>query len=140
MANKTISFETGLVTYNLNDKIEVSFNPTDTVFVEGLFNAFDELDKKQDAYKAEIEKAEKREIFDIAKKRDAEMRELIDKTLGAPVCDALFGEMNVYALANGLPIWANLLLAIIDEVDVTFAKEQKLTDGRIKKYSQRYKK
>lgn len=139
MSVKELQFDTGLVTYNINGAFELSFNPTDSTFVEGLFNTFDELDKKQDAYKAEIEKAEKRKIFDIARKRDSEMREMIDAALGAPVCNAVFGGMNVYALADGLPVWANLLLAIMDEIDTSFAREQKLTDGRIRKYSAKYK-
>lgn len=138
---KELSFETGLVTYNLNGKADVTLNPTDSAFVERLFNTFDELDKKQEAYKAEIEKvADKREIFVIARKRDAEMRAMIDDTFGQPICDALFGGMNVYAMADGLPVWANLMLAVMDEIDTTFAREQKQTDSRIKKYTAKYHK
>lgn len=136
-----LKFDTGLVTYNLNGACEVSFNPTDSAFVERLFNTFDSLDKKQEAHKAEIEKvADKREIFDIARKHDAEMRAMIDETLGTPVCDALFGGMNVYALADGLPVWANLMLAIMDEIDTSFAREQKKTNPRIAKYTAKYHK
>lgn len=136
---KALNFDTGRVTYSLNGDFDLSFNPTDSAFVEGLFNTFDELDKKQDEYKAEIEKAEKREIFAIARRRDAEMREMIDGALGAPVCAAVFGDMNVYAMADGLPVWANLLLAIMDEIDTTFAAEQRRTDTRLKKYTDKYK-
>lgn len=136
-----LKFETGLVTYRLNDRCEVTFNPTDSAFVERLFNAFDSLDKKQETYKAEIEKvADKREIFDIARKRDAEMRAMIDEALGTPVCETLFGGMNVYALADGLPVWCNLMLAIMDEIDTTFAREQKMTNPRISKYTSKYHK
>lgn len=136
-----IKFETGKVTYTLNGDTAVSFNPTDSAFVEKLFNAFDTLDKRQDAYKAEVEKmGDKREIFDIARKRDAEMREIIDGVFEAPVCNALFGGMNVYAMADGLPAWANLMLAVMDEIDTSFAKQKKLTDPRISKYLARYHK
>ena len=139
MESRALNFDTGVVTYHMNDTVDVVFNPTDTAFIERLFNTFDALDQKQEAYKAEIETAEKREIFAIAKKRDAEMRQMIDETLGAPVCDALFSGMNVYALAGGLPVWANLLLAIMDEVDSVFAREQKMTNARVRKYSEKYK-
>ncbi len=136
-----IKFETGKVTYTLNGDTQVSFNPTDSAFVEKLFSAFDTLDKRQDAYKAEVEKiGDKREIFDIARKRDAEMREIIDGVFDAPVCAALFGGMNVYAMADGLPAWANLMLAVMDEIDTSFAKQKKLTDPRISKYLARYHK
>ena len=140
MENKALQFDTGVVSYDLNGVIKIQFNPTDTVFIERLFNTFDALDKKQVAYEDEIKRtADKREIFKIARQRDAEMRQMVDEALGAPVCDALFGGLNVYALAGGLPVWANLLLAVMDEIDTAFAREQKLTDGRIRKYSEKYR-
>lgn len=135
-----IRFDTGLVSYNLNGKAAVEFNPTDNTFVERLFMTFETLDQKQDDYRAEIEKAkDNRRIFEIARTRDAEMRGMIDEALGAPVCDALFGSMNVYAMADGLPVWCNLMLAIIDEIDTTFAAEQKKTNPRLNKYMAKYK-
>lgn len=136
---KELVFDTGLVTFKINGVFEVSFNPTDSEFVNRLFDAFDTLDKKQEAHKAEIEKiADKKQIFQIARQRDKEMREIIDSVFEAPVSDAVFGSMNVYALANGLPVWCNLMLAVMDEVDTTFAREQKFTDARIKKYTEKY--
>lgn len=136
-----IRFSTGLVTYSLNGQCEVSFNPTDSTFVEKLFETFNILDKKQESYRAEIEASEDRmEIFEIARARDAEMREMIDDVFGTPVCEALFGSMNVYALADGLPVWCNLMLAVMDEIDTGFAREQKLTNPRIAKYTAKYSK
>lgn len=138
---KELNFESGIVTYSLGGKCEVSFNPTDSNFVERLYASFEELDKKQDKYKEEIERmADRREIFSYARERDAEMRAILDGIFGAPVSDALFGEMNVYALANGLPVWSNLLLAVMDEIDAAFASEQKTTNPRIQKYLEKYRK
>lgn len=138
---KELVFDTGLVTFSLNGACEVTFNPTDSEFVKRLFDAFNTLDGKQEAYKAEIEKiADKKQIFEIAQQRDKEMREIIDGVFEKPVADAVFGSMNVYAMANGLPVWANLILAIMDEIDTTFAREQKATDARIKKYTAKYHK
>ena len=65
---KELNFDSGLVTYSLNGKWEVSFNPTDSNFVERLYSAFEDLDKKQESYKAQIEKmVDKKEIFEFAK-------------------------------------------------------------------------
>lgn len=136
-----LNFETGVVTFTVNGKCDISFNPTDSAFVERLFNAFDTLDKKQEAYKTEISKVwDNREIFNIARRRDDEMRELIDGVFERPVCKDLFGGMNVYAMADGLPVWCNFLLTVMDEVDTTFAREQKLTNPRIQKYTAKYHK
>lgn len=64
---KELNFDTGLVTYDLNGKVEVTFNPSDSNFVERLYSAFEDLDKKQDGYKSSIEKmADKKEIFEFA--------------------------------------------------------------------------
>lgn len=134
-----LNFETGLVTYTLNGVCEVKFNPTDSEFVEKLFDAFDSLDRKQDAYKSEVERlADKREVFRVARERDREMREIIDGVFGQPVCDKLFGSMNVYAIADGLPVWCNLMLAVMEEIDTSFAREQKRTNPRVAKYTAKY--
>lgn len=136
-----LNFATGVVTFSVNGVHDISFNPTDSAFVERLFDAFDLLDKKQDAYKAEVERtANSREVFDTARKMDGEMREIIDGVLGDGTSAAVFGGMNVYALADGLPVWCNLLMAVMDEVDTTFAREQKATNPRIQKYTAKYHK
>ncbi len=138
---KQLQFDTGLVTYDLNGTVQVTFNPTDSAFVERLFRTFDDLDRKQDAYRAEVERAAgSRTIFEIARQRDEEMRTMIDETLGQPVCGPLFGGMNVYAMADGLPVWCNLMLALMDEIDTSFTREQKATNPRIQKYTAKYHK
>ena len=48
--------------------------------------------------------------------------------------------MNVYALADGLPVWANLMLAILDQVDATMTREKLRTNSRIQKYTERWTK
>lgn len=136
---KELVFDTGLITFNINGACEVTFNPTDSEFVKRLFDAFDTLDKKQDAYKTEIEKmADKKQVFEIARQRDEEMRDIIDSVFEAPVSEAVFGSMNVYAMAGGLPVWCNLMLAVMDEIDTAFARETKATDARIRKYTEKY--
>lgn len=137
----TLNFETGVVSFSVNGKAEVSFNPTDSNFVERLFGTFDELDRKQDAYKAEVAKTgDKRAVFEIAHRMDSEMREMVDGIFQKPVCKDIFGNMNVYALADGLPVWCNFLLAVMDQIDTTFAREQKATNPRIQKYTAKYHK
>ena len=136
---KELSIGTGVVTYSLNGACEVSFNPTDSVFIEKLFNAFDTLDKRQESYKDEVSKnADKRELFVIARKMDGEMREIINDVFDVDVCSALFGDMNVYALSDGLPVWAYLKQTTTAEIDTNFDREQKATNPRISKYTKKY--
>lgn len=128
------------MTFTVNGRRDISFNPTDSAFVERLFSAFDRLDKKQEAYREEIETlSDKKAVFEVARCRDAEMRALIDEVFCDTICADIFGDMNVYALADGLPVWCNFLLAVMDEVDTAFAREQKMTNPRIRKYTAKYR-
>jgi hypothetical protein len=146
MSENVILIDSGVVTKTLRTtdgkECSFSFNPLDMAFSRKLFTAFEKLDAKQEKYKEEVQKnADKTEIFDIGEKMNAEMRDIIDNDVfGFDVCDSLFGSMNVYALANGLPVWANLLFAMVDETDNAYAREQKLTNPRIAKYTKKYHK
>lgn len=140
--NAVLSFDTGIKTFEINGGETVRFNPTDSFFVERLFDTFTDLDKKQEEYKREVAAVkDNREIFEIARKRDREMREMIDGIFGAQgLSDGVFGGVNVYALADGLPIWCNFLMAVMDQVDTSFAQEQKRANPRLQKYIARYQK
>lgn len=137
---QTLNFETGVVEYAIGDAT-VAFNPTDMCFVERIFACFDELDELQEKARADIEAVnDNAEVFACAKRLENTMRATIDEAFGQELCDAVFGSMSVYALSGGLPLWCNLLLAVLDEVDSAFAREQKKTDPRIKKYLAKYEK
>lgn len=138
--SESIHFDTGLVTYDLNDCVSVSFNPTDPAFFGRVYDAFDALDKKQEAYRKEIETADKRAVLEITRRLDAEMRQTIDELFDQPVCAPLFGKMNVYAVAGGLPVWANLMLAIIEKAEDALPKERAQTQAKIAKYTAKYHK
>ena len=142
MSNLTIS--TGLKEYNLTDelgnvKCTVAFNPTDPGFAERLYNAFSALDKKDEEYhRIASETKDGVQLFKLAREMDADMRRTIDEVLGANVCEPVFGAISVYAWSDGLPLWANLLLSIMDEMDEALAREKKASDPRIKKYTKRF--
>ena len=135
-----LNIPTGLKEYNINDKCTVVFNPTDPNFIERVFTAFNDLDEKMDEYREAIRNEKDGiKVFQIAHDMDTEMRAVIDETLGAEVCEPVFGTISVYAAADGLPLWANLLLAIIEEMDDAFAREKKASNPRIKKYTDKFK-
>lgn len=137
-----LAFENGVKTYQVhgvNGDTTIRFNPTDGEFIKRLYEAFETLDKKQDVYNAEIQRcADKKEIFSIARRRSDEMRKIIDGIFDEPVCEKIFGGMNLYALGDGLHVWTNFMLALMDETDSTFAREQKATNPRLKKYTAKY--
>ena len=81
-----------------------------------------------------------REIFKVSRAMDEEMRADVNAIFGKDVCGELFSNMNVYAMGDGLPAWANFLLAVIDEVDDSAQAEQKRTSARVDKYLAKYRK
>ena len=135
-----LNFDTGAVTYTINGKCEVCFNPTDSAFVKRVFETFERMDARQEAVDKKVAAADTKELFDLCDEMNREMRADIDRVLGKPVADELFGDINVFALANGLPIWCNLMLALIDTTDDAFSAERKKTNPRLAKYTAKYTK
>lgn len=135
---KELTIITGVQEYRLNDKCTVSFNPSDPAFADKLYTAFDALKKKQEARDNNVEKMDAREMFDWLKKMDAEMRDTIDNVFGQPVCNALFGNVSVYAISDGAPLWMNLMTAIMDEMDESIKREKAFHSEKLAKYTQKY--
>lgn len=130
-----LSFETGVVEYNLNGRYTVRFNPTDKNFIQRLTDAFDALENKQKSLHGVEDDTD---FFRIITERDKEVRDILDALFGAGMCDAVFGEISMHALAGGLPVWLNFMLAILDVCETTFQKEQKLKEPRLAKYTKKY--
>lgn len=136
-----LNFDTGLVEYDINGAYKVRFNPTDKTFLQNLSDAFDALEAKQQRLDEEtVRTGDKKEIFRMVAQRDSEVREILDGLFGEGMCAAVFNNMSMHALANGLPVWVNLMLAIMDECDSAFIKEKKLRDPRLSKYTKKYHK
>lgn len=135
---KELTIITGVQEYRLNDKCAVWFNPSDPAFADKLYTAFDALKKKQEARDNNVEKMDAREMFDWLKKMDAEMRDTIDNVFGQPVCNALFGNVSVYAISDGAPLWMNLMTAIMDEMDESIKREKAFHSEKLAKYTQKY--
>lgn len=138
---KELNFDSGIVTYQINGKFELSVNPSDVFFVEKLYEAFELLDKKQGEYQKAVEAVkENKGLFDVAHKIDHEMRDIINQAFGQDVCAPLFDEVSVYAISanTGMPVWMNLMFAVLDEIDGIVNGAQKKASERLKKYTSKY--
>ena len=137
---KSLSFETGINEYDLGGKVTVRFNPTDISFLEKLSDSFQYLDLIQEEVKLSKEEiTDEKDVYNLAKNLDRKMRDIIDALFGQDVCTPLFGEMNLFSSAGGLPVWANLMLAIADEVQASMDSELKQREARIRKYTEKYR-
>lgn len=134
-----IQFDTGEKVFSLNEKVEVTFNPMDIAFLEELYSAAEELDKRNSAFKDAAEKIDGKEVFDLARACNEEMREILDGIFDKPICADLFPSSYVMAIGDGFPVWANLLYALVDKMDDSLSVEKGRAKERIRKYSAKYK-
>ena len=108
--------------------------------LERLSRAFSELDALQEEVRATREKiTDDREVFPIARELDGKMRTILNELFGKEICEPLFGSVNLFASSGGLPLWANLMLAITDEVQGAMKGELDAREKRIAKYVKKYK-
>lgn len=135
---KELKIETGVQEYNLNGECKVFFNPSDPAFADRLYTAFENLQKKQEKQQAEVEDMSARETFDYLNQLDVDMRGIIDGIFRQPVCEQLFGDLSVYAVAGGTPLWMNLVLAIMDELDEGIKREKAFHSKKLAKYTKKY--
>lgn len=133
---KALNFETGVVDYEVNGGSHIRFNPSDIAFAERFYNAFKQLDAKQDGFQAELDaildNEDKEEFFEFAHKRDAEMRGIVDGVFGDGTADAVFPSMNCYAIADGMPLWINFFFAVAEEIRDASDAQLKASDPRLK--------
>ena len=140
MRREELDLDDGLLCLSINGKSEIIFNPTDYGFIERLVDAFEQASELQSELERKVKSSEPRAVFDIARDFDGRMRQLVDAVAGAGTCDAQFGAMNVYAYADGLPVWCNLLFAILDRCESDVVTQQKQMHPRLEKYAAKYKK
>lgn len=133
-----IQVSSGVQEFDINGNGIVKFNPADTDFLDRLFAAFDEMELRQAERRSKAAEMKGREFFDYVRKMDEETRELIDGVFNAPICEMAFPGLCLYSLAEGLPLWCNLMLAIFDEIDAALDESDKKARYRIDKYTKKY--
>lgn len=124
----------------------ITLNPTDAKFAARLVSAFDGLD----ALEAQMQDALNKDDGAVAEleRIDREMRAVINKMFagiqytpqGSNIADLICGGVSLYAISDGLPVWTNLLLALMDEVDEAITSQQAASDPRVEAYLKKYDK
>lgn len=137
---KELNFDTGVITYNINGVCKININPSDSVFINRLAEVFDKIEALGEEYSKNINLENPKQVFELCEKRNAEARSIIDGFFGVPVCDALFNEMDVFATADGLPLWQNLFFAVAEELETNALEQKAKAKTRIDKYTAKYRK
>ena len=133
-----LNFSTGVKKFAVNDgAVEVSYNPTDPLFVERVYDTFLYLADKYEAGKGK-KFDDNKAFFDYARERDNEVHEAVNGLFGEVVAAGLFDGVSSYAMADGLPLWCNFLLAIIDTIPTELSAQIKASKPRVDKYLAKY--
>ena len=135
-----LNLANGVQSYTVNGVEDaLRLNPTDAEMLQKIYLAMKDLEGKQKE-RAKVGKRSEdiEETFSLLHALDQEMRGVLDILFGIGVCEKIFGEMSLYASADGLPVWENFILAVIDLFDDSVKREAALSDKRIQKHVQKY--
>lgn len=138
----SLKIDDGLQEFDVNGKCKVYFNPADYVFVEKTYNTFNALEKLNGETGEKLQNVtDNAEFFETVRSCDAEMRRQIDELFNKEgFCDCVFGSVGMISFGDGLPIWANLILAIIEQFDDGFTSAKAFDNPRLQKYLKKYEK
>ena len=135
---KDLRIPTGVEEYRLNGKLTVHFNPTDVTFLERLRKTSERLSEWQDTLNEERERLDAETLRFYLEEMDCYIRRELDTLFDVPICEELFGDVNLCASADGFPVWANLINALTDTVEEAIRAELAAREKRIAKYTEKY--
>ena len=131
---------TDLEEVSINGKVTVWLNFTDAEFVSRVAEAFDEMGAIHDKCAETINNKDidAKDMFAALREANNSIREKINTLFGDDICTPVYGSMSVMALADGLPVLCNLMLALVDEINARMTEQQKKTAPRLDKYTAKY--
>ena len=134
-----MNINTGVQDFNLADRVTVRFNPTDMVFIDRLKTAMDNCVAREEALQDELKgNDDVMVMLKASSAADADLAQYINELFGLDVVTPLCEGVSVRAWADGMPIWANILMAILEVVDASQADQLKASQKRIEKYTKKY--
>lgn len=77
-------------------------------------------------------------FFEYVRQRDAEVSDGVDRLFGEGAAAAVFQGHSAHAMAEGLPLWTNFFLAVIDTVPEEMSKQIRASKPRVEKYLKKY--
>lgn len=144
MKTADLSIDSGLVAYSVNGgKATITFNPTDASFFKRLYDTFSKLSAMQDNVNEKRVEDAPEKVYEDMNDISTQMKAQIDETL-APfcnvpsICEAVYGNMNLWAWSNGVPVWCNLIFSLIDTAEGAAAEQKTLSKPAMEKYTKKY--
>lgn len=133
-----LNFSTGVRTFDVNDgAAQISYNPTDMNFVSRLYDLFLTCAERYETDKGKTFE-DNAAFFEYARQRDTGICTGVDGLFGSGASAGIFQGVSACAMADGLPLWTNFLLAVIDTVPEEASRQVKASKPRVDKYLKKY--
>lgn len=107
----------GIKTYRIDDAGEIYFNPADGEFVYDLGKAVEQIQTFYEECENSCEGLEDVEKFMKCRERNKKIVGALNTAFGYDVCSIVFKGVSAAAEADGLPVWCNFVIAVLDEVE-----------------------
>lgn len=137
---KSINTGTKVEEYNIDGKIVLRFNPADATFVKNFNAAFKALAEAQSELAEAAKNADDETFFDVSAATNTKLRGILNDLFGEDICTPIWGTMDLTALSDGLPLWFNFMMALIDEIDADMENVKDIRSARLDAYLAKYKK
>lgn len=132
-----LSYTAGKREYTLPGGAVIYFDPCDSEFANKVVVAFRNCNKVQNSFPEKLF-TDLDEQLAFIQKMNADIREEIDRAFGEPVCDKACCGSSPISIADGLPVWMNFLMAVIDEIDANMPEGEKRSRARVQQYMNKY--
>lgn len=126
--------------YNIDGKIVLRFNPADATFVKNFNAAFKALAEAQSELAEAAKNADDEAFFDASAATNTKLRGVLNDLFGEDICTPIWGTADLTALSDGLPLWFNFMMALIDEIDADMKSVKDVRSARLDAYLAKYQK
>lgn len=126
--------------YNIDGKIVLRFNPADATFVKNFNAAFKALAEAQSELAEAAKNADDEAFFDASAATNTKLCGVLNDLFGEDICTPIWGTADLTALSDGLPLWFNFMMALIDEIDADMKSVKDVRSARLDAYLAKYQK
>lgn len=132
-----LNFQTGVKSYTVNGGEEITFEPGSALFANKVISAFERC--QEATRNSGIDNAQDVEAAcEATIALEKAVRAEINAAFGYDVCAKVFPGTSAIAIAGGLPVWVNFIMAVVDEIDCNMDDSQEKASERIRKYTDKY--
>lgn len=132
-----LNYTAGKREYTLPSGAIIHFDPCDSEFANKIIVAVRNCNNIQNSFPKEPFTDLDTQLSFI-QKMNGDIREEIDKAFGEPVCEKACCGSSPISLSDGLPVWMNFLMAVIDEIDANMPEGEKRSRARVQQYMDKY--